>query len=170
MNQHREGINKGEDLKAQPSPTYPPWEPGTPLVEQLTWEARVEKIKASGSTACRRPARVPCWSKFQVESTPSGNPDLGLCSEDWGRSSLRNTFKHKVVNNCLHKSRLTLFSSQMTFRYFRPFLWPKFYRNWWINSNKETGWRSKLLNNNDLALLVKCFILKANQTIIMKYI
>lgn len=62
-------MNKDEDLEVQPSLIYPPWEPRTHLAEQLHG-SEVEKIKASGSTACRRPARAPCWPKFQIELTP----------------------------------------------------------------------------------------------------
>lgn len=86
--------------------------------------ARVEEIKASGSTACRSPARLPCWSKFQGKLTTSGVHNLGFALKMVGKNSLRNMFKLKVMNDCLHKLKRMLFSSPMTFRYFRSFLRP----------------------------------------------
>ena len=71
------------------------------------------------------------------------------------------------MNACLQVSRkhFSLTKYQMTFRYLRPFQWPGPIANilqklMSFSWNKDTGWRSRLLNNNGPVCLVKCFILK----------
>ena len=69
MNQHRRGINKNEDLEVQPSLIYPPWEPRTHLVEQLP-RSQGGEDQGLRQYCLQKARRVPCWSKFQVKSTP----------------------------------------------------------------------------------------------------
>lgn len=80
-------------------------------------------LQSFGSTACRMPARIPCWQVFQLQATSSRSPDPVLYSKGLqGRSLLRNAFKYKVMNDCFQISRKHFSPAEMTFKYFRLFL------------------------------------------------
>ncbi|XP_053421877.1 guanine nucleotide-binding protein G(I)/G(S)/G(O) subunit gamma-10 isoform X1 [Nycticebus coucang] len=96
------------------------------LVEQLKLEAGVERIKVSQAAAelqqyCTQNA---CKDALLVGVPAGSNPfrEPRSCAL-LGRSSLRNAFKYKVMNDCLQVSRKH-FPQPMTFRYFSPFRWP----------------------------------------------
>lgn len=142
MNQHRGGINKNEDLEVQPSLIYPPWEPRIHLVEQLPGSQGGED-QGLRQYCLQKASKGALLVQVPGKIDPSGAHNTGFALKMVRKNSLRNMFKHKVMNDSLHKLKRMLFSSPMTFRYFRPFLWPgtiaKILQNLMNHSNKEPG-------------------------------
>lgn len=64
-----------------------PGSPGLPS-GAIAWD-EVEKIKASGSAACRRPARAPLLAQVPDRTGPSGAHSLGFALKMVRKNSLR---------------------------------------------------------------------------------
>ena len=67
----------------------PAWAPCSAWWSSSSWRSAwggsrsLRRPRSFSNTACRMPARMPCWWAFQLEAIPFGSPGPVLYSEDW---------------------------------------------------------------------------------------